>query len=536
MSANQAIIGKRVHKYDDIREDIIKAVDTICNPIKETISPKGLNVIFENAVGDFFATNDGATVAKNISVVNPVQNGIIEIIKSASLRTNNEVGDGTSTTVLLSQILIKEAFRLIDSGYNPIDIKKEFESFRDIIVEALRQQKLEVKGDDDLSHIATISANNDSSIAKDIVQTINTAGLDGMVFIEANHKPETKIIEDTGFIIDSGLFRPELKNAKDRFVSTMNNPIVFITDKRLYYPEEAETILKTALSEGYKNIVVVARDFIGQAPNVFISNHVGGVANILLVKDITASDTDNSTLEDLATYLGGKVVSEKSGSLVNKITIKDFCVASKVFADVQKTILSTQVPNNKNVKERIKAIRAELENDSENDTLKRRLASLTTGMVTIKVGGQTQIEMNEKMFRYEDAINAVRSAKKDGYLVGGGVALLRAFENVKDQFNPDFSNTYRKLCQGNVRQIAINCGKHTDSIIEAILTSKDKYLGYNALSDKMENLLKAGVIDPFKVTEMAVRNAVSIVGQIIGSGYIIVNQYDKDESEGESRN
>lgn len=514
--------NKQVHRYEDIRNDILKAVDTICNPIKQTMSPKGRNVIFQADNGDFYSTNDGATIAKNISVKNPIQNAIIEIIKSASLRTNSEVGDGTSTTVSLSEILIKEAFKLVDGGMNPMDVKKEFEKFAKIITENLRANAIRVKNDRDLENIARISANNDEEVAKNIVNTVKVAGLDGMIFIEPNNKPETEIIEDTGFIIESGMFAPEFRNNPSRFVSSMLNPVVFITDKRLYYAEEAETILTTALLAGHKNIVIIARDFIGQAPNIFIANH-GKDCNILLIKDNLATDKNAESLEDLAAFLGGKVIAEKRGSLVNNITIDDFCVAAKIYSDARKTVISTAKPDNKSVKARIKAIRSEIDRDKDDKPLKKRLASLTNGMVTIKVGAHTQIQLNEKIYRYEDAVNAVRAAMRDGYLVGGGNALYRAYN--PSQHPSEFHSIYSKFCQGNIKQIAINCGKHPESIIEKVKGN----VGYNAATDKIEDLLKAGVVDPLKVTENALNNAVSIVGEIISSEFIIVNEIEENE-------
>jgi chaperonin GroEL len=521
------MLNKQVHKYTDIRGEILKAVDMVCDPIRQTMSPKGLNVIFEGQDTNFYSTNDGATIIKNLTFKNSIHNAICEIIKSASLRTNVEAGDGTSTTVLLAGILTKEAFKLIDGGMNAMDVKREFEKFAQIITAELKKKAIKVRDDKDLERIAYISANNDGQIAKDVVRTIKVAGLDGMVFIEPHSKTETEIIEDSGFIIESGMFSPEFRTQKDRFVSAMLNPVVFITDKRLYYAEEAETILSTALLAGHKNIVIVARDFIGQSVNVFLANH-GKDCNILLIKDNQATDKDASTLEDLAAYLGGKVVSEKHGSLVNNITIDDFVVAAKTFSDNRKTVLSSNKPNNKQVKEQVKAIRQELEKDKDDRGLKKRLASLTNGMVTIKVGAHSVIEMNEKIYRYEDAVNAVRAAMRDGYLVGGGVSLFRAYNPT--QHPSEFHAIYKKFCLGNIRQIAENCGKHADSIIEQITSTSNSNVGYNAAADKIEDLLKAGVVDPLKVTENAVNNAISIVGQIISSNFIIVNEVEeKDE-------
>lgn len=521
----------QVHKYSEIRPEIIKAVNIICDPIRGTMGPKGLNVIFERRDG-VHSTNDGATIARGISVKNPIHSAIIEIIRSASLQTNSKVGDGTSTTALLSQVLIFEAFKLIDAGYNPTEVKKEYESFAKMLVEKLEKQVIKVKGDDDLLRIATISANNDEEIAKDVVNTVKVAGLDGMVFIEPHPRADakTEIVEDSGFIVNSGLFSPELRNSKTSMVSTMMKPLVFITDKRLYYPEEAETIMKVALMNGHKNLVVVARDFIGQAPNVFITNHAKGVINLILVKDPNVTENNNETLEDLAIYLGGTVVSDKVGRLVDNIDITNFCVAEKVYSDHQKTILATANPDNPDLAKRIKLIRSELKK-ADNEELKKRLASLTNGMVTIKVGALSPIELHEKIYRYEDAVNAVRAAVRDGYLVGGGIALKNAFRALQGVPDSMIKNAFKKVCEANIRQIAENCGKHPDTIIEQIEAKGGKNVGYDALRDMVVDLLDAGVIDPYKVTETAIKSSVSVANQIITTNYLIVQNDEEEEGD-----
>lgn len=520
---------KEVYRFEEIKGKILHAVDLISDPVKETISPKGRNVLFEDDKGNIYSTNDGATIVKNISVKDPIENAIIEIVKSSSLKTNTEVGDGTSTSILLSQILIKEGFKLVESGYNPMELKAKFDDFAIQISENLKNQSVKIKNDKDLFNIAKISANNDEVIAKEVVRVIKVAGVDGMVFLEPNNKPETEIIEDTGFIIQQGLLAAELKNDPTRFIAVYKDVPVFITDKRLYYKAEAEHIMSTAILAGHKQIVIVARDFIGEALNSLMANHLKGTISLLLVKDPMATDKSADSLHDLADYLGGHVIMEKAGDLVGKITIKDFVIADKAFADPQKSILTTKNPDNKAIKDKVSAIRKELEKDKDSKDLKKRLACLTNGMVTVKVGGRTGIEVTENMFRYEDSINAARAAVKDGYLVGGGIALLNAYYNILPFIDQELLPTFKKFCQANVRQIALNCGKHPEHILEMIKNDSKLNVGYNAMSDKVEDLLKAGVIDPFKVTENAVNNSVSITNQIISSNFLIVNEREDKE-------
>lgn len=522
-------MDKQVYRYEDVRERILNAVETLARPVRETISPKGRNVIVQNSRGDFFVTNDGKTIVKEISVKGNIENAIITLIKGASLKTESETGDGSSTSVILTSILVREGFKLIENGWNPMDVKREFEKIGADITALLKKKAIKVKTQKDLFNIAKISANSDEDVAKNVVEVVDVVGEDGMVFLEMNNKPETEIIKDVGFIIEAGLFSQELRNDPRQVSAGYSNAPVLITDKRIYYEEEAETILKTVLMAGHKSVIIVARDFIGQSVNFFLANHQKGVCKVLLVKDPQATDKDTSTLEDLAVYLGGRVVSEKTGKLVDNLTMDDFVFCEKAFADGAKTILTTQKKKNKALKNHLASLKSELAKDKNNDALKRRLASMTNGMVTIRVGGATQIETTERMYRYEDSVQATRAALKDGYLIGGGVTLMNLYDELK--LTGEIMPVFRKYCEANVRQIAENCGVHPQTIVDAIKKSAYKAHGYNAVTNNMEDLLKAGVVDPFKVTEMAVRNSVSVAGQIISSGTLVLFDEDSIDEE-----
>lgn len=527
-------MSKKVYRYKDIQTQILRGVDLIADPIRQTISPKGRNVIFENERGDYVSTNDGVTIAKNLSVSEPVENAIISIIKAASLKSNTEAGDGTSTSVVLSQVLVKEGLKLVDNGMNAMDVKKNLEEMGEAIIKKLKERSIKIKNDSELEQVALVSSNSDAKIAKDVVRVAKIVGEDGMVFLEKNNKVETEIEEDNGFVIEDGMFSPELRNNPRGFSATYKEAPVLITDKRLYYAEEAETIIKTVLMHGHKSVVVVARDFIGQAPNVFIANHTQGNCSVLLVKDSRVSDKNNECLEDLSTYLGGKVISEKTGSLVDNLTIDDFVFCDKAFADGVKSIFTSKLKKNKKLDVRVKALKKELAKDKDDEYLKKRVASLTNGMVTIKVGGNTAIEVQERAYRYEDAVHAARAAMKDGYLVGGGVTMLSLITEIP--VRPEMVPLLRRFCEANTRQIAENCGEHPDSIVTTTrntnLNNRKKVwvYGYNAASGVVEDLLKSGVIDPAKVTEMAVRNSISVASQIISSDFLILEDEDGEDS------
>lgn len=527
--------SKQVNSYATIKEKILNAVDTLNDPIRQTLSPRGGNVIYEDERGLPNVTNDGATIAKFIHLEDPIENMVVELIKHAAFRTNTQAGDGTSSTVLLSSTLIKGGLKLVENGFNPMELKREFDSFAEQMVEKLQKLSKPIKDDKDLFYIAKVSASGDKEIADIVVKTVKTAGEDGMVFIEPSNTKETEIVEDTGFNIASGLFTPELVNNRRAMNANYLNVPVLITDKRLYYPQEAETILNVALKNGYTEIVVVAKDFIGEALPYFVANHTKGSIRVLLVKEPNVDKNHGETLEDLAIYLGGHVVSDKSGSIVDNLQIEDFVIAKKAFADGGKTIISRdRNEENKELDNRIAALKKMQkkhgkEENSESRTISERLASLTNGVVTVRIGGNTPLEVNEKIYRYEDAVNATRAAMKDGYLVGGGVSIWRAWQQCK--FKGDTAKLYRQVAEAGIRQIAENCGMNGDIVIDTLAQVVNPNAGFNALTMTYGDLLDEGVIDPYKVTEMAIRNAASVAGMVVSSRYFINTIVEKENGK-----
>lgn len=519
-------MDKKIYKAEDIKDKILSGIDFIVEPVASTLSPKGHNVMFETESIDHVLTNDGITIARNISSKDQIQETIIEIIKQAALRTNSEGGDGTTTTTVLSGVVTKAALKLVEEGYSWIHVRDTLNALRDAMLKRIEESKIIVDGKKGLLEIATISSNNDREVAENVIKAIDVAKEDGMVFLEPNVKPQTELVEDLGFMVKAGVMFQELLVDQGRNSVVFKNAPVLLTDKKLYYAEEAETILRTAVKAGYKNVVIVAKDFMGDAINTFVANHTKGVIKVMLVKaDI--DDKNSERLHDLATYIGGKIITEKTGSLVNKITAEDFVIVNQAFSDPHKTLFTPKTAGGKKLKERIALIKEELEKSKDNPELKSRLASLTTGVVTIKVGGTTPIETRERIYRYEDAIHATRSAMKYGYLVGGGKSLLNAFDP-NDCPNKDFLPLYKKFTEAIVRQIAINSGKSADDVLEKIRANKNPNYGYNALTDKYEDLLKAGVIDPFMVVKQAIENSVSVANTIVSIKYYMINDVEED--------
>lgn len=504
---------KIIHKFDP--EVIRRAVNRIAEPVVQTLTPLGNNVMFDKDLQTLI-TNDGASIAKLIDSEDEIEDAIIQMVKYGSLSTNQLAGDGTSTTILLTKKLTDLGLDAIAAGTKPMILKRQFAELRDKILDEAVRFKREVTRDDWFK-IATISAGADEELAKNVVEIIDTAGIDGMVFINDSKTQTTRIIKDSGYNLDEPMFDPVLGNtAPGR--ADYQKPHVFITDKKLYHVEECKEILEVAYQSGVKDIVIVARDFLGEAPGFLIGNHMDPKVplNVLMVK-YTTPDNDTTALYDLATYLGAKVVSEKLGSLKSKLNADHYALADRVYSFGPKTILVTDAKINPELSLLVEDVRKKKEDNPEDTRAAKRLASLTAGTVTLEVGAPTGPELRELIYRYEDAINATRAALRSGYVVGGGLTLLNSTREL-DEMGQEFGTA-------SVRQIAENCG---------VEYQPDKYgstTGYNARTDSFSDLENDGVIEPFDVFKYSVINAFSIATAILTSGYFIVNKTNKNDKD-----
>lgn len=527
---------KLVKRYSEVEDKILHAIDTITDPVRQTLGPRGGNVIFEDNFGDTRSTNDGVTIAKNINVSDPIEDAVISVIKQSALKTNTQAGDGTSTTILLSSILIKEGLKLINDGLNQRDIVDGYREFSASMQKSLEKMKKDVKTDRDLFNITKISANNDAVVAEHAVKIVRAAGEDGYIFLEPSNKKETEVVQESGFIIEAGLLSPDLVNQQSGTAAYEDVPVL-ITDKRLYYAQEAEAILNTVLNAGYKSVVVIAKDFIGEALPFFIANHSQKNVNVMLIKEPNVDQDQGAALTDLAAYLDGEVLSDSAGKIADRLEIDKFCLARRAYADAKQTVLMRyDEDDDTQLKKRVKFLKDELKKITDDDSgdkvvLKKRLASLTNGIVTVKIGGSTPIEVSENRFRFEDAISAGRAAVKDGYLLGGGVSVFRAQESIKypQSVHKDLIRVFQKVGEANIRQITENAGVHSDTVISTLRTT-GKDVGFDALSLGYVDMGEAGIIDPFKVTSMAIENAVSIAIALVGSRYLIVQDTEDGKS------
>ncbi len=510
--------NKLILREADVKDRILSGLDKISLPVIQTIGPSGKNVLMQNDSGEYVLTNDGVSIANQISVEDQIEDAVVNIVRDAARRTNSEAGDATSTTILFSRTFVKRAMELKSRGLSQRDIIKMFERVTDKIISKLDRSKKLVTTPKTLLEIANISANNDKAVAEIVADTIETAGLDGLVVLDMNNGEQTVVEKEPGFRIPSGMIYQNLYPDAARPQIKYEDIPVLMLDKKLYYQEECAHILRVAKDLGYERLMIVAEDFLGDAPNTLIANHAQGVIQLVLVKV-----SDKTQLEDLAVYIGGEVVSETGGRRIDSININDFTKASSVFVDPAKTLVRT-TEESKTLRKKIVALKEELAKDKDNEKIKSRIASLTNGVVTIKVGGRTPTEAREKAYRFEDAIHAVRAAKKDGYLVGGGLTMYNAYDP-KDYSTREERETAQAICKASVDQIAEN------AMIDLDYDKLTGSVGLNANTGQYENLLKSGVVEPYKATEMALKNAVSVANILTSIGTFIVQDYDRDNED-----
>lgn len=504
-------MSKVISKFDP--ELIRRAVDRIADPVIQTLTPLGNNVLFEK---DFHSviTNDGATIAKLIDSADPTEDAIIQMVKYGSLATNQAAGDGTSTTILLTKKLVDMGLEQIDKGVKPMILKKTYSQMRDDILEKSESFKTEVN-EKDWFNIAMISSSGDEEVANNVVSVIETAGLDGMVFLNEAKNGKTKITKDTGYNLEQPMFDPILANSGPGRAD-YNKPYIFITDKKLYHIEECKEILEVGHKTGAKEIVIVARDFLGESAEWLIANHMNKEVplNILLIKYPTP-DNDFTEIHDLATYLGAQVVSEKMGTLKGKLNADHFTLVNRVYSAGPKTIFVTDNKTNPELTMLVEEVRSKKEEDPSDDKSARRLASLTAGTVNIEVGAATGPELRELIYRYEDAINATRAAIRSGYVVGGGLTLYASTRELDD--------LAQEFGLASIKQIATNTGIDFDK------TKYNATIGYNAKTEEYSDLSKDGVIEPYDVFKHSILNSFSIAIAILTSGFFITNERENND-------
>ena len=506
-----------------------QGVDKLANAVKVTIGPKGRNAVLDKGYGAPTITNDGVSIAKEIELEDKIENIGAEIIKEVASKTNDVAGDGTTTAIILAQAIISEGLKNVTAGANPLGLKRGLEKGTEAVVAALKKMSKPVSDSrEDLAHVATISA-EDKQLGEMLAKVYGKVGKDGVVTIEESQAMGVYDEMVEGMQFDKGYVSAYLVTNAEKMIAEYNDPYILITDKKISAVAEIVPILEAVAKSGKKEMVIIAEDIDGEALATLIVNKLRGTFNTLAIKAPGFGDRRKEMLQDIAVLTGGEVISEETGKKLDSVTLPMLGRAGRVVADKESTTIVDGKGKKGEIEARVKQIQNQLkQSDSEFDREKyeERLAKLSGGVAIIKVGAATEVEMKAKKDKLEDAKAATKAAMEEGIVPGGGVALVRALDVLKDvKAKGDVKtgvNILKRALEEPLRQIAENAGKDGSVVVEQV-KKLSTFEGYNALEDKYEDLLKAGVIDPTKVTRSALQNAVSAAAMFLTTEVVITD-------------
>ena len=521
----------------DARDQLKKGVDELANAVKVTLGPKGRNVIIEKKFGAPHITKDGVSVAKEIELDDAYMNTGAQLVKSVAAKTNDDAGDGTTTATLLAQAIITEGLRNVTAGANPMDLKRGIDKAVTKVVESIKAQS-EVVGDDydKIEQVASISANNDAEIGKLIADAMRKVSKDGVITIEEAKSRDTTIGVVEGMQFDRGYLSPYFITNTEKMECEMENPYVLIYDKKITNLKDMLPILEPAVQTG-RPLLVIAEDVESEALTTLVVNRLRGQLKICAVKAPGFGDRRKAMLQDIATLTGGLVISEETGLKLEQATLEMLGTCDKVTVSKDNTTIVNGHGDSELIQDRINQIKNEIvssTSDYDKEKLQERLAKLSGGVAVLYVGAPSEVEMKEKKDRVDDALCATRAAIEEGIIPGGGVAYIRAIDALEgmEGVNADETTGIRiikRAIEEPLRQIVENAGLEGSVVVNAVRQGKDDF-GYNARTDKYENMKACGIIDPAKVTRVALENAASIAGMFLTTECVICEaKEDKPE-------
>jgi chaperonin GroEL len=531
-------MAKKIVYGEESRAALIKGVNAVADAVKVTLGPKGKNVIIEKEYGDPQIINDGISIAKEVELEDAIENSGAKLIVAAASRANDEAGDGSSTTIILTQAMVNEGVKNLRKGRNAIAIKNSMNKTAKEIANILDSKAIPVDSSEAIAQVATISAGNDESVGAIIEEAMEKVGRDGVITVGESKTFETTLEVTEGMQFDRGYISQYFATDVEKGEAIYENPYILCTNKKISSINDLLNILQEVGKDGAP-IVIIAEDVEGEALATLTLNKMRGVLKVIPIKAPDYGAYRKDKLEDIAILTGGKVAIDELGEKLENFTKTDLGRAEKIIVTKDHTTIIVNEVTPK-LEERVKYLQAKIEvaeNDYEKDKLKERLAKLVGGVAVIKVGAQTETEMKEKKLRIEDALNATKAAVKEGIVAGGGIALLEAYDEAISK-NEDCSisdeATGRAIVlealKAPIMQIAENAGKSGDVVISEILreSERDGY-GYDALDDKYKNMIDAGIIDPVKVTKNALLNATSMAAMLLTAEAAIVRKPEKEE-------
>ena len=531
-------MAKQLVFNEAARRGLKEGVDTVANAVKTTLGPKGRNVALSRKFGAPTVTHDGVTVAKEIELEDPYANMGAQLFKEAAMRTNDVAGDGTTTATVLAQAMVTEGLRNVAAGANPMQIKRGIEMATKVVVEEIRKISRNVEGREEIAQVATISA-ADEAIGTLIADVMDKVGKDGVITVEDSKSLEFETEYVEGMQFDRGYISPYFMSNAETMTAEIEDPYILVTDKKISAAQDLVPILEKLVQMGKREVVVIAEDVDGEALATLVLNKLRGMFNCLAIKAPGFGDRRKAMLQDIAVLTGATVISDDIGKKLESITINDLGRAGKVVSTKDDTTLIEGAGDTAEIKGRIDQIRAQIDtttSDYDRENLQERLAKLAGGVAIIRVGAATEVELKEKKHRVEDALSATRAAVEEGIVPGGGVTLIHArtaLSKVEVDAGTDIATGVRIVEHAlgePLKQLARNAGEDGAVVIREIERNSDgkKMVGYNVLSGEYVDMIKAGIIDPAKVTRAAVENAASIAAMILTTEALIA---DKPEQE-----
>jgi chaperonin GroEL len=526
--------SKLIEFDSDARNKLKKGVDKLADAVKVTLGPKGRNVVLDKKFGAPTVTKDGVTVAKEIELEEAVENMGAQMVREVASKTSDVAGDGTTTATVLAQAIYREGLKNVTAGANPMDLKRGIDLAVNKVIDHLKSVSKDVEGRNEIAQVGSISANNDKSIGDLIADAMEKVGKDGVITVEEAKGTETSLEVVEGMQFDRGYLSPYFVTDTESMEASLEDPYILIHDKKISAMKDLLPILEKVAQQG-KSMLIIAEDLEGEALATLVVNKIRGTLKVCAVKAPGFGDRRKAMLEDIATLTGGTVISEERGFKLENATVSYLGTAKKITIDKDNTTIVEGAGKSEDIKKRINEIKVQIDkttSDYDKEKLQERLAKLSGGVAVLKIGASTEVEMKEKKARVEDALHATRAAVEEGIVSGGGVTFVRAIDILDKLEGENTDQTtgikiIQKALEEPLRQIVNNAGIDGSVVLQKVKEGKDDF-GFNAATETYENLIKAGVIDPTKVTRTALENAASVASLLITTEAVV---YEKKEKE-----
>jgi chaperonin GroEL len=521
-------MAKQIVYSEEARRAIERGVNQLADTVKITLGPRGRNVVLDKKFGSPQIVNDGVTIAKEIELEDPYENTGAQLVKEVATKTNDVAGDGTTTATLLAQAIIREGLKNVAAGANPMQLKKGIERAVDAAIEALRELSKPIEKKEAITQVASISA-DDETIGQLISDAMEKVGKDGVITVEESRSLLTELDIVEGMQFDRGYISPYMVTDTEKMIAELDEPYILITDKKITNVQDILPILEQIVQQG-KKLLIIAEDIEGEALATLVVNKLRGTFVSVGVKAPGFGDRRKAMLEDIAILTNGTVISEEIGLELKDVTLDMLGSASRVTIDKENTTIVEGAGDSQEIKNRIASIKAQIEettSDYDREKLQERLAKLAGGVAVIKVGAATETEMKDKKLRIEDALNATRAAVEEGIVPGGGVALIKANESIRnlDAEGDELTgiNIIKRALEEPLRQIACNAGMEGSIVAEKVRSNSDKYFGFDAQKGEYGDMVAKGIIDPTKVARSALQNAASIASMILTTESLVAD-------------